>query len=150
MDDIIPQFSPSMISCNMMQDIIQPLCHCRSYLSTTASVEPRPVPNFMGWSQLLTQVMKSSRFSWRHYGGICSSAVLDSLLRDWTNSMPYQLSCLNCSRRTCQNELAGRKVGILKKHTVFSTRCATLFCLVGQRTLLTRALSMPISTTARG
>ena len=27
-----------------------------------------------------------------HCGGICSSAVSDSLLRDWENSMPYQWS----------------------------------------------------------
>ena len=77
-----------------------------------------------------------------------NSAVSDSLLRDWTNSMIYQWSCLNCSKKKCQTELAGRKAGISEKHIVFFTRCATFFYLVGLKTSLTRALSMAISPTA--
>ncbi len=80
-----------------------------------------------GLETIVDHVTKSSKFFWRHCDGICNSPVLDLLLRDWTNSMIYQWSCLNCSKKICQTELAGRKAGISRKHIVFFFRCATFF-----------------------
>ena len=121
----------------------------RLFLSTTPSVRPCPVQNSVVWILLSIPVMRSLRSCWLHCGGICSSVVLVSLLWVWTNSMPYQWSCLICSRKTCHTEPAGQRAGILRKRTVFFTRCVTFCCLVGPRTSVTRALSMATSITAR-
>ena len=135
-------------------DIIHRLNNCvvarygRCVLSTTPSVQPRADHHSMVWLQLWIQVTKSLRSFWLRCGGICSSAVLVSLQRDWTNCMPYLWNCSKCSKKTCQTEQEDRKVGISKRHIVFYIRCATFCCSVGQRTLVTRAPNMVISITA--
>ena len=121
----------------------------RLFLSTTPSVRPCPVQNSVVWILLSIPVMRSLRSCWLHCGGICSSVVLVSLLWVWTNSMPYQWSCLICSRKTCHTEPAGQRAGILRKHTVFCTRCVTFCFLVGPRTSVTKALSMATLITAK-
>ncbi len=108
-----------------------------------------PVRNSTVWLLLSILMMRSLRSFWLHCGGICSSDVLVSRLWVWTNSMPYQRSCLICSRKTCHKEPAGQRAGILRKHTVFFTRCVTFCCLVGLKTSATRALSMATLITAR-
>jgi hypothetical protein len=55
--------------------------------------------------------------------------------------MPYQWNCLTCSRKTCQTEQEGSKVGILKKLTVFFIRYEISCFCVGPRTSATRDLS---------
>ena len=146
-----------VIRYDIIYDIMFPLTrndwvlalHCRFILSMRPSVKPRRDQNSMAWLRLSTQVMTSSRSFWLHCGGICSSVGLVSPLWDWRNSMPCQWSCLNCSRTTCHTERVGQRAGILKKHTVFFTRCVTFCCLVGLRTSVTRALSMATLITAR-
>jgi hypothetical protein len=137
MYDIISDFIYHIIS-----DFLFHVLHCRFSLSTTPSVKLYPVQNCTVWPLSLTQVMKSSRSFWLHCGGICSSAVSVSMLWGWTNSMPYQWSCLKCSRKTCHTELAGQRVRISKRHTAFFTRCVIFCCLDGLRTSATRDLSM--------
>ena len=100
------------------------------------SVQPGSDHHSMVWLLLSTRVTRSLRSFWQHFDGICSSAVLVSLLRDWTSCMTYLWNCLNCSKKICQTEQAGQEAGISKKHTVFFTRYATFCCLVGQRTLV--------------
>ncbi len=86
-----------MISYDITYDILNTYVvalHCRSVLSTAPFAEPSADQNILCWSRFLTQVTKSLRFFWRHFGWVCSSSVLVSLLRDWTNSMTYQWKCL--------------------------------------------------------
>ena len=140
----------SMISCykydiiydimrqDMISYIISYIYHRHSICTVYAAVPFQP-PIFPRHSVLMQSMVGITLT-----GGICSSAVLVSWKRDWTNSMPYSWSsgCLTCSKTTCHTEQAGQRAGISKKHTVFFTRYATFCFLVGLRTSVTRALSM--------
>jgi hypothetical protein len=58
--------------------------------------------------------------------------------------MLSQWNCLTCSRKTCQTEQEGSKVGIEKKHLVLFIRYAISCSWVGPRTSATRDLSTAI------
>jgi hypothetical protein len=85
--------------------------------------------------------MQQRRFGLNAEGLDKLHALSVELLEFLKENMPY---------RTGGAEAEGWKLpGILRKRTVFFTRCVTFCCLVGLRTSVIRALSMAILITAR-